>query len=315
MQDYELEYVFDDGTSKMTYGNTKPLYDAAGHVYGAIAAFVDITERKRMEEELRQSHAELEFRVNERTAELQVSNKALMEYAAKLERLNVELQEFAFVAAHDLQEPLRKMQTFGNMLAKKYQASLGEQGRDYQIRITRAAKRMSDLLRALLDYSRIATRPSPFEPVSLAELTSEAVSDLELAINQAGGTVKIGDLPRIDADAAQIRQLLQNLIANSMKYCKDSEKPVVRVYGHTSGAICTIFVEDNGLGFEEEFADRIFRPFQQLHGRNEYEGTGMGLAICRKIVEHHGGSITAKSALGQGATFIVQLPVKQREAD
>jgi light-regulated signal transduction histidine kinase (bacteriophytochrome) len=200
------------------------------------------------------------------------------------------------------------------MLARKYQEHLGEQGRDYLIRITRAAKRMSDLLRSLLDYSRIASQPGPFEPVGLAELTSEAVSDLELVINQAGGTVEIGDLPHIDADAVQIRRLLQNLIANSMKYCKDSEKPVVRVYGHSSGTRCTIFVEDNGLGFEEEYADRIFRPFQQLHGRNEYEGTGMGLAICRKIVEHHGGSITAKSMLGKGATFIVQLPVKQRES-
>ncbi len=312
MQDYELEYVFDDGTSKITLGNTRPLYDVTGQAYGAIAAFVDITERKRVEELLRKSKDELESSVQKRTTELRVSNKALMEYAAKLERLNEELQEFSFVASHDLQEPLRKIQTFGHMLSQKYQENLDEQGQDYLCRITRSAKRMSDLLRSLLDYSRIASRPSPFEPVSLAELTREAVSDLGLVINQAGGTIEIGDLPPIDADAVQIRQLLQNLIANSIKYCKDSEKPVVRVYGHSSGTICTIFVEDNGIGFEEEYADRIFRPFQQLHGRSEYEGLGMGLAICRKIVEHHGGSITAKSMLGQGATFIVQLPVKQR---
>jgi PAS domain S-box-containing protein len=303
-----------DGSVQWVRWEVRPWYDAAGDVGGIVIFSEDITERKQAEEELRKSKDDLELRVNERTSELRVSNRALMEYAAKLERLNDELQEFAFVASHDLEEPLRKIQTFGLMLARKYQEHLGEQGRDYLIRITRAAKRMSDLLRSLLDYSRIASQPGPFEPVGLAELTSEAVSDLELVINQAGGTVEIGDLPHIDADAVQIRRLLQNLIANSMKYCKDSEKPVVRVYGHSSGTRCTIFVEDNGLGFEEEYADRIFRPFQQLHGRNEYEGTGMGLAICRKIVEHHGGSITAKSMLGKGATFIVQLPVKQRES-
>jgi PAS domain S-box-containing protein len=288
--------------------------DADGEISGLRGTVQDITERKRIEEELRKAHDELELRVRERTADLQVSNKALMEYAAKLERLNEELQEFAFVASHDLQEPLRKIQTFGNMLAKNHQEDLGEQGKDYLTRITRAAKRMSDLLRSLLDYSRIATHPSPFEPVNLEELAWEAVSDLELAIQKVGGSVDIGELPVIEADAAQFRQLVQNLVANSMKYCRDCEKPVVKIYGHTSGTTCTILFEDNGIGFEEEYVDRIFRPFQQLHGRSAgYEGTGMGLAICRKIVERHEGSITAKSTPGQGTTFIVQLPMKLRE--
>ena len=312
---YEKEYIRKDGSRVPIELLVHLVTDLDGVPQYYYSFLTDITERKRAEEELRQSQAELEFRVNERTTELRVSNKALIEYAAKLERLNGELQEFAFVASHDLQEPLRKIQTFGKMLEKKYRENLGEHGQDYLFRMTKSAKRMSDLLHSLLDYSRVATQPSPFELVELAEVAREAVSDLELAINRAGGTVEIGDLPQIDGDAAQIRQLLQNLIANSMKYCKDSEKPVVRIHGDTSGTICTISVEDNGIGFEEEHIDRIFKPFQQLHGRNEYDGTGMGLAICRKIVERHEGSITAKSSPGQGAIFIVQLPIKQRERE
>lgn len=310
----ELTYMRKDRTRFPGEISSALFHDRLGRKLSVII-LRDVTERKQMEKELRKSRDELESRVRERTAELQVNNRALMEYASKLERLNEELQEFAFIASHDLQEPLRKIQTFGHMVVKKYQEGLDEQGRDYLIRITRAAKRMSDLLQSLLDYSRMATRSNPFEPANLAELAREVASDLEFAIEKAGGTVEIGDLPQVDVDAAQIRQLFQNLIANSMRYCKDCEKPVVRIHGHTSGTICSILVEDNGIGFEEEHLDLIFKPFQQLHGRGEYEGTGMGLTICRKIVERHEGSITAKSSPGQGATFIVQLPIKQREGE
>ncbi len=275
---------------------------------------VEIAERAQAEDELRRAHHVLETRVRERTAELQVSNRALTEYAAKLERLNEELQEFAFVASHDLQEPLRKIQTFGNILSSKFHDSLGLEGRDYLMRMTGAAKRMSDLLQSLLNYSRITSRPHPFEAVDLTSVAQEAVSDLELAIKSAGGTVEIEQLPVIDADAVQMRQLFQNLMVNSVRYCKTGEKPVIRVYGSTNGGMCRILVEDNGIGFDEQYVDRIFRPFQQLHGRKSgYGGTGMGLAICRKIVERHGGSITARSATGQGCTIVVSLPMKQAE--
>jgi PAS domain S-box-containing protein len=275
---------------------------------------VEIGERGQVEKELRRAHDELEERVRERTAELRVSNRALTGYAAKLERLNEELQEFAFVASHDLQEPLRKIQTFGHMLTAKFENSLGAEGQDYLMRVTRAAKRMSELLQSLLDYSRITSRPSPFEPLELARIAQDAVSDLELTIKEVGGIVEIGHMPVIDADAVQVRRLFHNLIGNSIRYSKECEKPAIKVHGITSGGMCKIFVEDNGIGFDEQYVDRIFRPFQQLHGKSAgYGGTGMGLAICRKIVERHGGSITARSALGQGSTFIINLPVKQTD--
>jgi len=305
MQDYELEYAFDDGTSKITLGNTTPLYDAAGHVYGAIAAFVDITERKQIEEELRKSRDELELRVHERTTEIKT-------YMKKLEQSNQALQDFASIASHDLQEPLRKVKAFGDMLKQKCAGSLEDQGRDYLERILNANQRMQSLLNGLLDYSRVTTKTEPFKEVDLSDLIDEVISDLEVRIVRTGGEVHVETLPVISADPTQMRQLFQNLIGNALKFHKPDEKPRVQVRCLSSNdSGCEIIVEDNGIGFEEKFSDKIFAPFQRLHGRSsQYEGTGMGLAICKKIVERHGGSITAKSLLDVGSTFIIELPVK-----
>jgi PAS domain S-box-containing protein len=293
-----LERLVDERTADLAMANT--------HLQQ------EIIERKRAEEELREANEHLELRVQERTAELRITNKALTEYSAKLESLNERLQEFAFVASHDLQEPLRKIQTFGEMLGRDFKDALGEEGRDYLMRMTKAANRMSDLMQSLLDYSRIETMANPFEPTDLAKTARDALNDLELVIRKADARVEIDEMPVIDADPVQMRQLFQNLIGNSIKFCRDGEKPVVKIHGHAAGGMCKIFVEDNGIGFEAQYLGRIFKPFQRLHGRSgNYEGTGMGLAICRKIVERHWGSITAKSAPGEGATFIIQLPVKQ----
>jgi signal transduction histidine kinase len=180
-----------------------------------------------------------------------------------------------------------------------------------------AAARMRALIDGLLTFSRVSTHTRPFVPVDLAEVAREVVDDLSVRLTRSGGRVEVGDLPTIDADPTQMRQLLQNLIGNALKFHRPEEPPVVRVYGRgpdgpADDGRCQILVEDHGIGFEEKYLDRIFLPFQRLHGRGEYEGTGMGLAICRRIVERHGGTLTARSVPEQGSTFIATLPVRQR---
>ncbi len=267
----------------------------------------DTTLRKRAEQVLQNSHDELERRVDERTVEL---GRAV----AKLEALNHELQEFSFIASHDLQEPLRKIQSFGNLLIVKHAQSLNPEGLDYMARIIKAANRMTELLRSLLAYSRAGTQLLNCKRVLLTEVAKDAANELELMIQKAEGSVEIGEMPAIDGDAALLRQFFQNVIANSMKYRKESEPPVVKICGSITDSVCEVFIEDNGIGFDQDYIQKIFRPFERLHGKNSvYAGTGMGLAICRKIVERHNGSITAKSKPGEGTTFIVRFPPKQGE--
>jgi PAS domain S-box-containing protein len=265
-----------------------------------LGTLIDITERKRMEKELQLARDELENRVRERTAELARRNK--------------ELENFTFVAAHDLQEPLRKIQTFGDLILN-FSESMDEQAVDYIERMRETALRMQQVLQSLLTYSRITSKPKPFARVDLTNVAMEVVTDLELRIREASGSVEIEKLPEIEADAGQMRQLFQNLLGNGLKFRREGEPPKVRVYAECEqnilGGECRIFVEDNGIGFEEKYLDKIFQPFQRLHGRTEYPGTGIGLAICSKIVERHGGTITASSIPGKGSTFVVSLPLKQ----
>jgi len=236
-----------------------------------------------------------------------------MAYSAKLEWSNRELQDFAFIASHDLQEPLRKIRTFADRLQTGCYDSLDEKGRDDLERMHRAARRMQDLIGDLLKYSTLASGPEHFTEIDLGSVVEEAVMDLEVLIEETRARIEIGELPTIEADAVQMRQLFRNLIANSIKY-RGKDIPVVKVYADkpNCNGFYEILVEDNGMGFDECYLDKMFKPFQRLHGMSApYEGTGMGLAICRRIVERHEGSITARSEPGTGSVFVVRLPEKQ----
>ncbi|HEV2721083.1 MAG TPA: ATP-binding protein [Thermoanaerobaculia bacterium] len=232
----------------------------------------------------------------------------------RLEASNRELEDFAYVASHDLQEPLRKIQAFGDRLKAKHAHEMAPQARDYIDRMQAAAKRMQILINDLLTFSRVTTKAQPFVPVDLGQIAAEVTHDLELRAHDAGGEIVIGALPSIDADPLQMRQLLQNLASNALKFHRPGVPPRVEIAGATeNGTRARIVVTDNGIGFDEKYAERIFTMFERLHGRGSYEGTGIGLAICRKIAERHGGEIAARSVPGEGSTFIVTLPVHHEE--
>ncbi len=267
------------------------LRDEAGTLQGFAKITRDLTERKQAERKLEAS-------------------------AARLQRSNRELEQFASVAAHDLQEPLRKIEAFGDRLKTKCGDQLDEQGKDYLERMRHSAARMRTLINDLLTFSRVTTKAQPFQPIDLGKVAREVVADLEGRLQQTGGRVEVGELPTVEADPLQMRQLFQNLIGNGLKFHRPDVPPVVTVEARvvtvpSAAPVCELRVRDNGIGFEEQYADRIFQVFQRLHGRQEFEGTGIGLAICRKIAERHGGTITAHSQSGQGATFLVTLPVNQ----
>lgn len=300
IQNYSIEkrYIHQNGSPVWVQVTTSLVRDEAGRPKYFIAVIEDIAERKQAE-------------------------KIVQKYAAELERSNRELEQFAYSASHDLQEPLRKIQTFGGRLEAKYGEALGEQGRDYLSRMNNATVRMQALIDGLLAFSRITTQAQPFALVNLAEVLSEVLDDLAARLEQSGGQVTVvGDLPSLEADPVQMRQLLQNLLSNALKFHAEAVPPLVTVRawpasveGDSLIPMCRLTVEDNGIGFEQKDSEQIFQVFHRLHGRSQYEGTGIGLATCRKIVERHGGTITAHSAPGVGTTFIITLPQHQPIGD
>lgn len=303
----QLTYRRKDGM-QFTGDLTSALFQDSKGRRRTVSVIRDITARKQTEAEMRRERDELELRVRERTAELEQKNK-------ELSVLNQELEDFAAVASHDLQEPLRKIQMFGEMLGK-YKGLLDKQGIDYLNRMQDGARRMGTLLSALLDYSRVTTRTEDFQNVDLNEAAAEAISNVEYWIRKNNGKVHVDTLPSLEADRSQIIRLFQNLLSNGLKYHEPDLPPVVKVYAVKRKHTCQLFFEDNGIGFEEKYQEQIFKPFERLHGKSSaYTGVGMGLAICRKIVERHGGTITAKSTPGKGSSFIVTLPCSRPEAE
>jgi PAS domain S-box-containing protein len=265
----------------------RPLMDEKGNNRGGVAIFRDITEQKRQEN--------------------------LKIYTKALETSNRDLQDFIFVASHDLQEPLRKIESFGNFLREEAGPVLNSTTAGYLSRIQDAARRMSILIDDLLQLTRITTKAKPFQMVNLSEVIKEVGSDLETKLKETGGKIEAGELPKIEADPTQMRQLFQNLISNSLKYRKAGVPPLVQLEGEVDirRNQCLIRVQDNGIGFAQKYAEKIFNIFQRLHEKEEYEGTGIGLAICKKVVERHGGTITAISKPEEGALFEITLPLHQ----
>jgi PAS domain S-box-containing protein len=281
------ENVTKDGRTIKCEWHGAPLYDSDGAAIGIFSMAMDVTEREAAAERIRA-------------------------FAEQLERSNRELQEFAAVASHDLQEPLRKIRAFGDRLRMTAASALDEGGQEYLARMLDAAERMQRLINDLLELSRVTTRAQPFVATDLAAVAREALKDLELAIEQSGAEVAIDDLPTIDADPAQMRRLFLNLLSNALKFRKPNVASRLAIRGRVDGGSVQLEIADNGIGFDEKYLDRVFNPFQRLHGRDDYEGTGIGLTICRRIVERHGGQITAKSKPKQGSTFIVDLPTRQQ---
>ncbi|HYE57288.1 MAG TPA: CHASE domain-containing protein [Rhodothermales bacterium] len=292
-----LDLVTHEGLRRTVLASAFPVLDPSGRLRMAVSAVVDVTDQKRAEERAAQ----------------------LRRQALELERSNRELQAFAYVASHDLQEPLRKISAFSDLVRADYGDRLDAEGLRYVERIQDAALRMSDLIKGLLAFSRVSTHARPFDQVPLDGVVEDVTQDLWTRLQETGGRVEADSLPTIRADAMQMRQLFQNLIGNALKFHRDGVPPLVRVRAERAritgadglGGLdgWRITVQDNGIGFDERYAGRIFAPFQRLHTRGNYEGTGIGLAICRRIAERHGGRIYATSTPGEGSTFTVELPL------
>ena len=297
-----------------------PLRDRFGDVSEWVGSIHDIDDQKRQSETLERMVRNRTAALVEEIEERKRVEQQVRAIAAELERSNGELEQFAYIASHDLQEPLRKIQAFGDRLRTRYRVDLPEAGKEYVERMLTSASRMRRLIDDLLSFSRVTTQARVFRPVDLAKLVNEVIVDLEERLEQTGAKVIVGELPTIDADATQMSRLFQNLIANGVKFHRTGVQPVVEVRaelieGPLPGpsdeptTACRITVRDNGIGFDEKYLDRIFQVFQRLHGRNAYEGTGVGLAICRKIVERHGAMITARSRI-EKVLFEVILPIR-----
>lgn len=282
------------------------LHGPDNNVIGFSKVTRDLTERKISEDKL------------------QMFADELLQKNKELERSNSELTSFSYVASHDLQEPLRKIQGFGNLILNSELTNLSETGKDYFSRMIKAAGRMQGLIDSLLEFSRTSTEIKNFEPSDLNELLDEVKKDLRELIESRGAVIKSVALPTLFVIPFQFRQLLANLIGNSIKYSKNDVAPVIEIsaqkissrdlpenFAVAATDYYRLTVHDNGIGFEQEYAEKIFELFQRLHGKNEYTGSGIGLAICKRIAENHSGWISAESEPGVGSSFHVYLPVRE----
>ena len=279
-----------------------PLLNASGQIYQFVAIRNEITSRKRAEASLRKLNEELETKVQERTQALELR-------AQELERSNEELQQFAYVASHDLQEPLRTISSFTELLGEEYRDRLDEEAHEYIDFITDGAVRMQQLIKDLLAYSRVG-RGENFSAISCSDVLQKVLDSLKLSIQECSATITCDHLPDLVADASQIQQLFQNLISNALKF-RGKAPPRIHISAALRGREWEFCVRDNGIGIDPDYFEQIFEIFQRLHTRRHYAGTGVGLAICRKIVQRHGGHIWVGSVQGQETSLYFTLPVSE----
>jgi PAS domain S-box-containing protein len=279
----EIPILHADGTVRTVLWNSSTLYENDGKtVRSVIAQGQDITERRRAEEEVR-------------------------EYMANLKRSNEELERFAYIASHDLQEPLRNVVSFSQLLSRRYKGKLDPDADEFISYIVEGGKRMQSLISDLLDYSRVNARAKPFKPTNCEDVVEKVMQNLFFVIQESNATIETTPLPVLNADPTQLEMVFQNLISNAIKFRRE-EPPHIHISAEKSGDIWTFAVRDNGIGIDPAFHDRIFVIFQRLHTRDKYPGTGVGLAIVKKIIGRHGGRIWVESEVGKGSTFYFTLP-------
>ncbi len=310
----EYRFLARDGRVVWVHGEAQLVRDASGRPLFLQGMAYDITERKRAEEVLRGLNAELERRVGERTAQWEEANRALARQANELGRSNAELEQFAYVASHDLQEPLRMMSSFAQLLGKRYRGKLDSDADDFIGYIVDGAARMQHLITDLLTYSRVGRAARDTASTDCSAVIATVRTNLGRMIEDSGAQVIAEALPSVPVEQSQLLQLFQNLIANAIKFQKDAEPPSIHIGARREGKEWLFWVRDNGIGIEPQYADRIFLVFQRLHNREKYPGTGIGLAICKKVVERYGGRIWVESQPGQGSLFYFTLPAEQSQA-
>jgi len=292
--DHEYRLLRFDGQYRWVHEYVNPYYDEHEKLTGFVGTCVDITDRK----------------------------EAILLADDELRKKIAELEQFSYVASHDLQEPPRKIQSFAELLTSRFSNDLPERAKDYLIRMNNAAVRMRRLIDDLLTYSRVSTRCKPFTEVDLQQEITDVISDLEIRLKESKGEIKFDQLHNLEADPSQIRHLLLNIIGNGLKFHREDIPPIIEISSRINNErnnslyrrnidMLELTISDNGIGFDTKYLDRIFEPFQRLHGVTEFDGSGIGLAICKKIVERHGGTLNAQSVPGEGATFIILLPLKQ----
>jgi len=325
--DYGLEIRRTDGRITPVLYNATVYRDEAGKITGVFAAARDITERKRAEDALLLAYRDLDERVKERTIELQEANALLEKEIAErkatadelrmkseeLARSNLELQQFAYIASHDLQEPLRAISGFAELLEKRYKGQMDERADKYINFIIDGTKQMNQVIFDLLEYSRVQTKAHEFGLIDMNTSLKQALRNLQASIKEKDAVITADPLPNLSADGIQITQLFQNLIGNALKFQKPETTPEIHVSAREQGDTWIFSITDNGIGIDPRYSERIFKIFQRLHAKGEYEGTGIGLAICRRIVERHRGEITVRSEPGVGSTFSFTLPSRYEE--